>query len=59
MDREDATVSTRIPKTLRELMRKHILEDTHMNESEFIRDAIRRELERHGISYQLKEDSKP
>ena len=39
-------ITTRIPRKLRQLMEKYITIDTHMNESEFIREAIREKIKR-------------
>ena len=55
MSGDDVIISTRIPKKLRELMRKYVLADTFMNESEFVRYAIRKELERRGVSFDVGE----
>ncbi len=43
---EAETVSSRIPAKLRVLMGQYILHDTHLNESDFIRAAIREKIER-------------
>jgi Arc/MetJ-type ribon-helix-helix transcriptional regulator len=44
MKRNPETVSSKIPKTLREAMKKYINRDTHLNESDFIRNAIREKI---------------
>jgi len=44
--KEAETVASRIPAKLRELMRAYIRQDTHLNESDFIRAAIREKIER-------------
>lgn len=41
-----AMISARIPLTLKTLIRKFVALDTHINESDFIRDAIRQKIER-------------
>lgn len=43
---EAETVASRIPAKLRALMKLYILHDTHLNESDFIRAAIREKIER-------------
>jgi len=40
------TVSSLIPKNLRNAMQKMIILDTHLNESDWIRAAIREKLQR-------------
>lgn len=42
----EAAISARIPRTLKELMKKFVNMDTHINESDFIRDAIREKIQR-------------
>jgi len=44
VERQDVQISLRVPRNLRELMRRFLELDTHINESEFIRDAIREKL---------------
>lgn len=46
MSKKDVQISARIPCSLKELMRKYVAVDTHINESEFIRDAIREKIRR-------------
>jgi len=43
---ESETVSARIPSNLRKAMQEAILRDTHLNESDFIRAAIREKIKR-------------
>ena len=38
---KDAFIAVRVPKTLKELIREIISIDTHLNEADFVRDAIR------------------
>ena len=42
----DAAVSARIPIPLKELIQKFVAMDTHINASDFIRDAIREKIKR-------------
>lgn len=44
--KDAVTVGSRIPAKLRELMQTYIRHDTHLNESDFIRAAIREKIER-------------
>ena len=56
---EAETVSSRIPKNLRNAMRKMIIMDTHLNESDWIRAAIREKIKRdapHLIKEMLEEE---
>ena len=41
---ESETVSARIPSNLRKAMQRMIYLDTHLNESDFIRSAIREKI---------------
>lgn len=41
-----AAVSARIPLPLKTLIKKFVALDTHINESDFIRDAIREKIQR-------------
>jgi len=43
---KDAAVSARIPLTLKDLIRKYVALNIHINESDFIRDAIREKIQR-------------
>jgi Arc/MetJ-type ribon-helix-helix transcriptional regulator len=42
----EAAVSARIPNTLKQLMKRFVAIDAHVNESDFIRDAIREKIQR-------------
>jgi len=42
----DVFVTARVPLKLREILRAHVSRDTHMNESEFVREAVREKLQR-------------
>ena len=42
----DSWVSARVPGKLRDLLQAQVRRDTHLNESEFIREAIREKLQR-------------
>lgn len=44
--KKEAAISARIPYTLKKLMQKFVLLDAHINESDFIRDAIREKIQR-------------
>lgn len=46
MGRKDVVINVRIPQTLRELVQKFVERDTHLNESDFYRDAIREKIMR-------------
>lgn len=43
---KEAAISARVPISLKKLMQKFIQMDTHINESDFIRDAIREKIQR-------------
>ncbi len=40
------SIGIRVPRKLRELMKEYVKLDTHLNESEFVRTAIREKLQR-------------
>ena len=42
----EANLSVRTAGKMREIIRAHIARDTHLNESEFVREAIREKLQR-------------
>ena len=42
--KREAAISARIPYTLKKLMQKFVALDAHINESDFIRDAIREKI---------------
>jgi len=46
MEEKLVHMTVRVPKTLRDLIKQHIELDTHINESEFIRDALREKIQR-------------
>jgi Arc/MetJ-type ribon-helix-helix transcriptional regulator len=46
MKEEPVKISAWIPRTLKQLMSKYVAQDTHLNESDFIRDAIREKIQR-------------
>ncbi len=46
MAETDVFVTARVPLKLREILRAHVSRDTHMNESEFVREAVREKLQR-------------
>ena len=45
-ERTDASISARIPIPLKKLIERFVSMDTHINESDFIRDAIREKIKR-------------
>jgi len=44
--RKDAFVAARVPRTLKELIQKIVSLDAHLNEADFVRDAIREKIQR-------------
>lgn len=44
--KDESVVAARVPMKLKELVAEYIRRDTHMNESDFIRDAIREKIHR-------------
>jgi len=44
--KEQVQVSFRVPRVLRELVRRYVSMDLHMNESEFFREALREKIQR-------------
>lgn len=46
MDNMDVNMVVRFPRTLRDVLDAHVRRDTHMNWSEFVRDAVREKLMR-------------
>ncbi|RJS79653.1 hypothetical protein CW711_02320 [Candidatus Bathyarchaeota archaeon] len=44
--RRDAYIGVRVPRTLKELIQKVVERDTHLNEADFVRDAIREKIQR-------------
>ncbi|MHA1631367.1 MAG: hypothetical protein ACTSXC_00915 [Candidatus Freyarchaeota archaeon] len=47
--RRDSYIGVRVPKTLKELIRKVVERDTHLNEADFVRDAIREKIQRDAL----------
>jgi len=43
------TITVRVTPAMRKLLEQAVLMDTHLNESEFVREAIRQALERRGL----------
>jgi len=43
---KDVRISARIPIKLKLLMQKYVERDAHLNESDFIRDAIREKIQK-------------
>lgn len=46
MAESEVYITARVPRKLREILKAHVLRDTHMNESEFVREAVREKLQR-------------
>lgn len=46
MAEKDVRISLRVTKTLADLVKKFVALDTHMNESDFYRDAAREKIQR-------------
>jgi len=46
MEKQESVIAARVPKTLKELIAEFVKQDTHMNESDFVRDAIREKIRR-------------
>ena len=46
MEKRDAYIGVRVPKTLKELIQKVVELDAHLNEADFVRDAIREKIKR-------------
>ncbi len=46
MKQQELYVGARVPRKLKELIAEFIKRDTHMNESDFVRDAIREKIHR-------------
>jgi len=44
--KEQVQVSFRVPRVLRELVRRYVSMDLHMNESEFFQEALREKIQR-------------
>ena len=44
--KRNAQIGVRVPRTLKELVRIFVEKDTHLNEAEFVRDAIREKIHR-------------
>ena len=44
--KQDAVISARIPRTLKDLVSKIVTIDAHINESDFLRDAIREKIQK-------------
>ena len=46
MGKQESFVGLRVPLNLKELIVKFVKADTHMNKSDFVRDAIREKIKR-------------
>jgi len=45
MEEKEVHITARVPRTLKELMKKFVALDSHMNESDLIRDSIRQKIQ--------------
>lgn len=46
MEKEESFIGLRVPTKLKQLVAEFIKRDTHMNESDFVRDSIREKIRR-------------
>jgi len=46
MEEKLVHMTVRVPKALKDLIKQHVELDTHINESEFVRDALREKIQR-------------
>ena len=46
MSKNEVRINARIPRNLKDLMQQFIARDTHINESDLVRDAIREKIQR-------------
>lgn len=46
MEQKEVRISARIPPTLKRLMREFVSLDSHINESDLIRDSLREKIQR-------------
>jgi Arc/MetJ-type ribon-helix-helix transcriptional regulator len=46
MSKKEVRINARVPRNLKDLMQQFTARDTHMNESDLIRDAIREKIQR-------------
>jgi len=44
--KNDVGIGARVPRTLKKLMEQFVSRDTHINESDLIRDALREKIQR-------------
>lgn len=44
--RNEIRINARVPRSLKDLMKKFVALDTHLNESDLIRDSIREKIQR-------------
>lgn len=44
MEKQDAFIGVRVPRKLKDLIRKIVSLDAHLNEADFVRDAIREKI---------------
>ena len=46
MEKQESVVAARVPTNLKELIAEFVRRDTHMNESDFVRDALREKIKK-------------
>lgn len=46
MEKQESFIGLRVPTKLKQLVAEFIKRDTHMNESDFVRDALREKIRR-------------
>jgi Arc/MetJ-type ribon-helix-helix transcriptional regulator len=44
MSKNEASITVRVPRNLKDLVRQFVAKDTHINESDFVRDAVREKI---------------
>jgi len=59
MEKQKATTHWNIPapKPLNDALEKFITSDFHMTKAEFIREAVREKLARHGVVHELEKEA--
>jgi len=60
MSKNEVRVTVRMPRTLKELMTQFVALDTHINESDLVRDAVREKIQKEApqLYSQLFDDKK-
>lgn len=46
MSKNEVRINARVPRNLKDLMQQFTARDTHMNESDLVRDAIREKIQK-------------